>query len=94
MTATGSLTFRTGELDVDVDDLDRRLAKIGGQVEGVRRMVSSGRRCVEVLDQVAAARAALDAVAVLIVGDQVRASVADVAAANDLVDSVARLGRR
>lgn len=93
MTAPGSLKVRT-DVDVDVDDLDRRLAKIGGQVEGLRRMVSTRRRCVEVLDQVAAARAALDAVAVLIVGDQVRASVADVAAANDLVDSVARLGRR
>lgn len=79
---------------VDVRDIDGRLAKIEGQVHGIRRMAASGRRCTELLDQLAAARAALDAVAVLIVGDQVRASVTDAAAANDLIDSVARLGRR
>jgi DNA-binding FrmR family transcriptional regulator len=92
VTVTGPLTFGAGVLDVDVDDIDRRLAKIAGQVEGLRRMTAGGRRCVEVLDQLAAARAALDAV--LIVGDQVRAVVTDAAAANDLVDSVARLARR
>lgn len=43
-------------------DVLARLAKVGGQVQGVARMVEADRYCVDVLDQVASARAALDAV--------------------------------
>lgn len=42
-------------------DVLARLAKIGGQVQGVARMVEADRYCVDVLDQIASARAALDA---------------------------------
>ena len=40
-----------------------RLAKAAGQVQGVSRMVSADRYCVDVLDQIAAAQKALDGVA-------------------------------
>ena len=39
-----------------------RLAKIGGQVQGVSRMIREGRYCVDVLDQIASAQKALDGV--------------------------------
>lgn len=94
MTVTAALGLDQAHFDIDVDDLDRRLKKAGGQIDGIRRMVASGRRCVDILDQLAAARAALDAVAVLIVTDELRAHIPDAATANDLVDSVHRLGRR
>ncbi len=39
--------------------LIRRLARVEGQVAGVRRMVEEDRYCMEVLTQIAAARSAL-----------------------------------
>lgn len=41
-----------------------RVNRIAGQVAGIGRMVDEGRSCVDVLDQVAAARSALDALGV------------------------------
>lgn len=37
-----------------------RLARVEGQVRGVRRMVEEDRRCIDILTQIAAARAALE----------------------------------
>jgi len=41
--------------------IKRRVNRIAGQVAGIQRMVEEGRYCVEVLEQIAAARSALDA---------------------------------
>lgn len=73
--------------------LDIRLAKVGGQIDGIRGMLHAGRPCIEVLDQIAAARAALDAVAARLVIDEVRQSVTG-AAAEDLSNAINRLARR
>ena len=48
-----------------------RLHKIEGQVNGIQRMYEEGRPCVEILDHVAAARAALESVGLLILDDHV-----------------------
>lgn len=40
--------------------LDRRLARIEGQVAGLRRMVDEDRYCLEILTQLAAVRGAMD----------------------------------
>lgn len=40
--------------------IDRRLARIEGQVRGLRRMVQSGEYCCDILTQLAATRSALD----------------------------------
>jgi DNA-binding FrmR family transcriptional regulator len=45
------------------DQLDDRLARIEGQVRGVRRMVDDDRYCIDVLTQISAVQAALDKVA-------------------------------
>jgi len=42
----------------------RRLRRIEGQVKGVQRMLDEERDCADVIQQIAAARAALDRVAV------------------------------
>ena len=47
-------------LDERVEDLVRRLRRIEGQVRGLERMVSEGRYCVDILNQIAAVRSALD----------------------------------
>ena len=41
-----------------------RLRRIAGQVEGIQRMVEGGRYCVDILNQIAAIRSALDALGV------------------------------
>lgn len=43
-----------------------RLKRVEGQVKGIQRMIEQGKRCPEILDQVAAARTALYNAGVLI----------------------------
>jgi CsoR family transcriptional regulator, copper-sensing transcriptional repressor len=52
--------------------LQSRLARIEGQVGGVRRMVEEDRYCIDVLTQISAIRAALDRVALSLVDDHAR----------------------
>ena len=44
--------------------LKTRVNRIAGQVAGIQRMVEEGRYCVEVLNQIAAVRSALDALGI------------------------------
>lgn len=44
--------------------LQTRIKRIAGQVGGVQRMVETDRYCVEILNQIAAVRSALDALGV------------------------------
>ena len=53
----------------------RRLTRIEGQVRGVARMIGERRYCVDVLNQVAAVHAALDAVAMQLLEDHTRGCV-------------------
>jgi DNA-binding FrmR family transcriptional regulator len=50
--------------DPEVDQIVRRLRRVEGQVQGLQRMLAEGRDCADVAQQVAAARAALDRVAI------------------------------
>jgi CsoR family transcriptional regulator, copper-sensing transcriptional repressor len=45
------------------DELQKRLARIEGQVRGINKMVLEDRYCIDVLTQIAAIQAALDKVA-------------------------------
>ena len=45
------------------DQLQKRLARIEGQVRGVSKMVEDDRYCIDVLTQISAIQAALDKVA-------------------------------
>lgn len=55
----------TLRLDKDVESaIQTRLRRIEGQVAGLQRMLETGRDCSEIAQQVAAARAALDRVAI------------------------------
>jgi DNA-binding FrmR family transcriptional regulator len=58
------------------DQVQRRLQRIAGQVGGIQRMVEQDRYCVDVLLQVAAARAALEQVGKLVLGSHVETCVA------------------
>ena len=51
----------------DKEQLQKRLRRVGGQVQGIARMIEEDRYCVDVLVQVSAARAALDKVALQLI---------------------------
>lgn len=52
--------------------LDRRLARVEGQVRGLRRMIAEGDYCIDVLTQVAAVRSALDQIGVELAAGHVK----------------------
>lgn len=48
------------------NQLKTRLRRTGGQISGIEKMLDDGRYCVDVLQQIMAARAALNQVALII----------------------------
>jgi DNA-binding FrmR family transcriptional regulator len=54
------------------DALLNRLRRIEGQVRGIGRMVEDERYCVDILDQIAAARTALEQVGLKLLEDHAR----------------------
>ena len=84
------------------EQLNKRLARIEGQVRGVSRMVVDDRYCIDVLTQISAIQAALDKVALglldgharhcLIEGHGGPSESAD--QADELMSAVGRLMRR
>jgi CsoR family transcriptional regulator, copper-sensing transcriptional repressor len=59
------------------DLIQKRLRRVEGQVRGIQRMVEEDKYCVDVLDQVAAATKALQAVALELLDDHLTHCVAD-----------------
>jgi CsoR family transcriptional regulator, copper-sensing transcriptional repressor len=59
----------------DKPTLVRRLSRIEGQVRGIARMIERDEYCVDILQQTAALRAAVDAVSIMILEDHVRGCV-------------------
>ena len=53
------------------DNVDRRLARVEGQVRALRRMVGEDRYCVDIARQVQAARAALSSLESIVLDDHV-----------------------
>ena len=81
--------------------IEARLRLIEGQVRGIRRMYGDGRPCLEILDQLSAARAALGATAHLVLEDHVTGCFEpaagldlDEARATQLLTAIARVARR
>jgi DNA-binding FrmR family transcriptional regulator len=60
-----------------------RMRRIEGQVRGVKKMVDEDRYCIDVLTQVGAVKAALDAVALLLLQDHTEHCVVDAVRAGD-----------
>ena len=54
------------------DRLQKRLARIEGQVRGVSRMVDEDRYCIEILTQISAVQKAVEAVALQLLDGHVR----------------------
>jgi DNA-binding FrmR family transcriptional regulator len=67
---------RPGYID-DKEAVQRRLRKVEGQVRGIQRMVEEDRYCIDILEQVAAATKALQAVALSLLDDHLAHCVSD-----------------
>ena len=55
--------------------IDRRLARVEGQVGGLRRMVREGQYCVDILTQLAATRSALDQIGAELAASHVKSCI-------------------
>ena len=83
------------------EQLNKRLARIEGQVRGVSRMVEEDRYCIDVLTQISAIQAALDKVALGLLDGHTRhcligegSQEASGRQADELMSAVGRLMRR
>jgi len=74
-----TVSTRQGGYAPAKDRLGKRVARIEGQVRGIGRMIDEERYCIDVLQQISAARAALDKVALELVDDHVRHCMMDAA---------------
>ena len=92
----GHGTFRHS-YSKDRAKLIRRLSRIEGQVRGIARMIEREEYCVDILQQTAALRAAVDAVSLLVLEDHVQGCVrtaAERGEADAYVDEVMDVVRR
>ena len=81
----------------DKSKLIRRLSRIEGQVRGIARMIEREEYCVDILQQTAALKAALDSVGIMILEDHVRGCVRTAAERGEsdvYVDEVVDVVRR
>lgn len=67
------------------------LRRIEGQVRGLSKMVEEDRYCIDVITQVAAARAALERVSLLLLQDHISHCVAEAIQAGEGADKVKEL---
>jgi DNA-binding FrmR family transcriptional regulator len=75
----------------------RRLSRMEGQVRGIARMIEREEYCVDILQQTAALRAAVDALSILVLEDHVHGCVrtaAERGEADQYVDEVIDVVRR
>ena len=81
----------------DKAQLVRRLSRMEGQVRGIARMIEREEYCVDILQQTAALRAAVDALSILVLEDHVQGCVrtaAEHGVADRYVDEVIDVVRR
>ena len=81
--------------EITNDILLARLARVEGQIRGVSRMLKEGQYCIDVIDQITAARRALERVAMLVMQRHLNSCVKDAMAAGrgedltkELIDSI------
>jgi CsoR family transcriptional regulator, copper-sensing transcriptional repressor len=72
-------------------EVSDRLRRIEGQIAGIRRMYEDHRYCVDVLDQLSAARRGLQGAAQIVLEDHVNGCVADALSGGDAEEKTAEL---
>jgi CsoR family transcriptional regulator, copper-sensing transcriptional repressor len=74
-----------------MEQIQARLRRIEGQIRGVQKMVDEDRYCIDVLTQVSAAKAALNAVALELLQDHTEHCVAEAIRSGDGTDKIREL---
>ncbi|OGC04737.1 hypothetical protein A2276_02030 [candidate division WOR-1 bacterium RIFOXYA12_FULL_43_27] len=69
------IPYRGMLADKEKKEVFRRLNRISGQVDGIKRMVEEPRYCVDILTQIVAVRAALSSVGSFILEDHMKTCV-------------------
>ncbi|TWH47305.1 metal-sensitive transcriptional regulator [Sporomusa sp. KB1] len=59
----------------EIANVKKRLRRTGGQINGIEKMIDEGRYCVDVLQQIMAARAALNQVALIMIESHTKSCV-------------------
>ncbi len=79
-------------MDADTKQkVQARLKRVAGQVGGIQRMVEADRYCIDVLLQIAAARAALGRVGKILLASHVQTCVAEAFDGDDPADQDAKI---
>lgn len=72
-------------------DLKLRLKKVAGQINGIDKMIDEGRYCVDVVQQILAARAALNRVSLIILESHAKSCVVTAIKENHAEESIEEL---
>lgn len=72
-------------------DVKLRLKKVAGQINGIDKMVDEGRYCVDVVQQILAARAALNRVSMIILESHAKSCVVTAIQENRAEESIQEL---
>lgn len=78
-------------VDKEKIDLKQRLKKVAGQVNGIDKMIDEGRYCIDILQQILAARAALNKVALMILESHAKSCVVKAIKENHADESIDEL---
>jgi len=77
--------------DKEKSELKLRLKKIAGQTNGIDKMLDEGRYCVDIVQQILAARAALNKVALMILESHAKSCVVNAIKENRADESIDEL---
>jgi DNA-binding FrmR family transcriptional regulator len=77
--------------DKEKSELKLRLKKIAGQINGIDKMLDDGRYCVDVVQQILAARAALNRVSMIILESHAKSCVVTAIKENRAEESIEEL---
>lgn len=77
--------------DKEKVDLKLRLKKVAGQINGIDKMIDEGRYCVDVVQQILAARAALNRVSLIILESHAKSCVVTAIKENHAEESIEEL---
>ncbi|SMD01680.1 metal-sensitive transcriptional regulator [Sporomusa malonica] len=72
-------------------DIKKRLRRTSGQINGIEKMVDEGRYCVDILQQIMAARAALNQVALIMIESHTKSCVVNAIKENRTEEAVDEL---
>jgi DNA-binding FrmR family transcriptional regulator len=77
--------------DKEKSELKLRLKKVAGQINGIDKMLDEGRYCVDVVQQILAARAALNRVSMIILESHAKSCVVTAIKENRAEESIEEL---